>query len=199
MAVQSVVFDLGGVLVELGGVREFGDMINEPDDAQVWARWLRSPWVRDYERGRCSSEAFARGLVEEFALSSSPSEFIEQFRAWPRGLLGGAHELVSGLADSVPVAWLSNTNELHWSHQADAFQLADLFPTRFLSHELGLIKPDREIYDHVVDALSLPADAVLFFDDNQLNVDAAREAGLRSERVQGPAAAREHLERYGLL
>ena len=199
MTIRCVVFDLGGVLVELGGVRDFGDLINEPDDAEVWARWLRSPWVRDYERGRCSTEAFARGMVEEFALPGSPSEFIERFRAWPRGLMGGAKELVEGLTSRVRVACLSNTNELHWNHQSEAFELAVLFPTRFLSHELGLIKPDREVYDHVVGALSVPADAVLFFDDNQLNVDAARDTGLRAERVQGPSAASEHLERYGLL
>jgi putative hydrolase of the HAD superfamily len=199
MPIRTVAFDLGGVLVELGGVRDFGDMINEPDDTQVWERWLRSPWVRDYERGRCSTEAFALGLVDEFELTCSPGEFIERFRSWPRGLMGGAQELVRGLASRIPVACLSNTNELHWNHQADAFQLADLFPRRFLSHELGLVKPDREVYDHVVGALSVPADTVLFFDDNQLNVDAARGAGIRAERVEGPSAARTHLERYGLL
>ncbi len=52
MRIEYVVFDLGGVLVELGGVRDFGDMIGEADDERVWAPWLTSPWVRrDYERG----------------------------------------------------------------------------------------------------------------------------------------------------
>lgn len=198
MTIRCVVFDLGGVLVELGGVREFGDMIGEPDDSLVWARWLGSRWVRDYERGRCSTERFARGLVEEFGLTCSPEAFLDRFRVWPRGLMGGAHELVESLAETTPVACLSNTNELHWGHQADAFRLAELFPTRFLSHELGLVKPDREIFEHVVDALSLPADAILFFDDNRPNVDAAREAGLRAEHVQGPTGARACLVRYGL-
>lgn len=199
MAVDCVLFDLGGVLVELGGVRDFGDMINEPDDSRVWSRWLESGWVRRYERGRCSTEDFARGLVGEFGLSCSEGEFLERFRAWPRGLIGGARELVEAVASRVAVACLSNTNELHWRHQADAWRLAELFPTRFLSHELGLIKPDREIFEHVVGALALPAEAVLFLDDNQLNVDAARAAGLRAERVQGPAAARAQLGRHGVL
>ena len=199
MSIQCVVFDLGGVIVGLGGVRDFGDMINEPDDTRVWARWLSSHWVRDYERGRCSTEAFARGLVEEFELTLSSGEFVERFLTWPRGLIDGAEELVEAAASSVAVACLSNTNELHWRQQTDAQRLADLFPTRFLSHELGLIKPDREIFDHVVGALTLPADSILFFDDNQLNVDGARAAGLRAECVQGPTAARAQLARYGLL
>ena len=86
MGIDCVVFDLGGVLVELGGVRDFGDMIGEPDDEQVWERWLTNTWVRDYERGLCSSETFASGMVEQFDLETSAAEFIERFRAWPRGL-----------------------------------------------------------------------------------------------------------------
>jgi len=198
MDIRCVVFDLGGVLVELGGVREFGDMIGEPDDSLVWSRWLESPWVREYERGRCTTDAFADGLVQEFGLGCTPAEFLDRFRAWPKGLIGGATELVERVSRELPVACLSNTNALHWEHQADAFRLADLFPTRFLSHELDLIKPDREIYEHVVEALALPAESILFLDDNQPNVEAARAAGLRAERTIGPESARQHLERHGL-
>lgn len=199
MGIDCVVFDLGGVLVELGGVRDFGDMIGEPDDERVWARWLGNTWVRDYERGFCSSDTFARGMVEQFELDGTADEFIERFRAWPRGLFDGAYRLVEALASTVRVACLSNTNEVHWSRQADALRLAELFPTRFLSHELGLIKPDREIYDHVADRLDIAASSILFFDDNQLNVDAARNAGWQAVRVEGPEAARERLEQHGLL
>jgi len=199
MRIDCVVFDLGGVLVELGGVRDFGDLIGEPDDEQVWARWLSNRWVRDYERGWCSSDTFARGMVEQYQLETTADEFMEQFRAWPKGLFDGAHELVETLACSVQVACLSNTNELHWSRQSDALRLAELFPTRFLSHELGLIKPDREIYEHVVDQLDVAASSLLFLDDNQLNVDAAREAGWQAVRVQGPEQARECLQEHGLI
>ncbi len=199
MAIDCVVFDLGGVLVELGGVRDFGDMIGEADDDQVWARWLGCSWVRDYERGLCSSHTFARGMVDQYELETSADDFIERFRTWPKGLFEGAHELVETLASSVRVACLSNTNELHWSRQSDALRLHELFPTRFLSHELGLIKPDREIYEHVAERLDIASNSILFFDDNQLNVDAAREVGWRAERVQGPEEARRCLEHHGLV
>lgn len=199
MKIDCVVFDLGGVLVELGGVRDFGDMIGEPDDERVWERWLTNTWVRDYERGLCSSEAFAHGMVEQFELDDTADEFMERFRSWPRGLFPGAYEMVETLASTLRVACLSNTNELHWSRQSDALRLAELFPTRFLSHQLGLIKPDREIYEHVVDRLGIAANSILFLDDNQLNVDAARGAGWQAVRVQGAEATRECLEKRGLI
>jgi hypothetical protein len=53
VTVDWVVFDLGGGLVELDGARAFGEMIGEADDERVWERWLGSPLVRDYKRGRC--------------------------------------------------------------------------------------------------------------------------------------------------
>jgi putative hydrolase of the HAD superfamily len=197
--IRCVLFDLGGVLVELGGVRDLGEMIGEPDDGQVWARWLGSEVVRAYERGRCSTAECAVRMVEELALDTTPDAFAERFRAWPRGLFPGARELVEGLAERLQVACLSNSNELHWSHQAGAFELDRLFPTRFLSHEMGLIKPDLDVYLHVVERLALEPEAILFLDDNQPNVDAARSAGLRAERVQGPQHARTVLRRFGIL
>jgi len=51
----------------------------------------------------------------------------------------------------------------------------------------------------VLEDLDIDANSILFFDDNPLNVDAARAAGWHAERVQGPDAVRAQLERYGLL
>ena len=95
MATQLVLFDLGGVLIELGGVEEFRRLIGAGDETEVWRRWLSSPSVRRYERGLCDREAFATAMDEEHSLAMAPEEFLEIFGAWPRGLLPGAAELVS--------------------------------------------------------------------------------------------------------
>jgi len=196
---EVVLFDLGGVLVRIGGVRDFGDLIGEPDDAQVWTRWLGCPWVRDYERGLCSTEEFAVGMVERYQLDLAPALFLERFRSLPRGLFEGAPELVERLTTRIEVACLSNTNPLHWEYQLEAYGLAELFPRRFLSHEIGLIKPDRELFQHVVDELGCRAASICFLDDNQINVDAAREFGIDAHRVDGLEEARSLLADRGLL
>ena len=199
MATRAVLFDLGGVLVELGGVEHFGRLIGEGDEAVIWHTWLTSTWVRRYERGLCTREDFAAGMRDEHGLELGESEFLELFLSWPRGLFPGAEELVSTLHEAVTVACLSNTNELHWSAQQDASVLHRLFETRFLSHELGLVKPDREIFDHVLSELGLGGEQVLFLDDNQINVDGALEVGLDAQLVKGVDAARTLLRSRGLL
>jgi len=57
-----VLFDLGGVLVRLGGVDAMRVLSGIDGEDEIWRRWLTSRWVRDFERGRCSPDAFAEGL-----------------------------------------------------------------------------------------------------------------------------------------
>ncbi|MDD9933303.1 MAG: HAD-IA family hydrolase [Myxococcales bacterium] len=103
------------------------------------------------------------------------------------------------VAPRVAVACLSNSNALHWNHQRDAPVLDALFPKRFLSHELDMIKPDREVYEHMLEDLGCSPAAVCFLDDNRLNVDAALELGIDAQRVAGTEEAREALHARGLL
>lgn len=199
MATKVVLFDLGGVLIELGGVEHFGQLIGTGDESEIWRAWLTSHWVREYERGLCSREEFAAGMREEHGLTLQEEEFLELFLSWPRGLLPGALELVTGLPEAVRPACLSNTNELHWNEQQDAPVLHELFELRFLSHELGLVKPDREIFEHVLEDLGCSGSEVLFLDDNRINVDGALAVGLDAHVVKGVDGARLVLAERSLL
>jgi HAD superfamily hydrolase (TIGR01509 family) len=199
VSIEVVLFDVGGVLVQLGGVEHFGQMIGEGDEAEIWHRWLHSPWVRRYERGRCTRHEFAVGMVEENDLAIGPDEFLDAFLSWPLGLLSGAESLVRELAEDVHASCLSNSNEAHWHEQRDAPVLKALFPDPFLSFELDLIKPDREMFEHVIEAVGCPARNILFLDDNVINVDGARTLGIDAQCVVGVGPARIILAERGLL
>ena len=159
---------------------------------------LASPSVRALESGRCGAEEFGRGLVEELGLSIGPDEVVERFRAFPRGLYPGAAELVASIPDEVVTGLLSNTTALHWDGQTDADVIRGLCDHAFLSFRLGLVKPDRAIFDRVAAELGLPPPTILFIDDNRINVDGARRAGWRAEVAKGPDEARAALARHGL-
>ena len=59
--------------------------------------------------------------------------------------------------------------------------------------------PDREIYEHVIRETDLPADAILFLDDNAINVEGARAAGLNAHLALGVEGARKILTEAGVL
>ncbi|MEL6981992.1 MAG: HAD family phosphatase [Actinomycetota bacterium] len=195
--IEAVLFDMGGVLVELGPLDELlGDAM---DGEEFWPRWLASPSVRGLESGRCSVDDFARGLVEELELRITPDEVIERFAGFPRGLYPGAVEVVASVPSGIATGVLSNTNPLHWDHQNDGAIIRDLCQHAFLSYLLGAVKPDREIYDLVAAELTIEPDRILFLDDNQINVDGARAAGWQAEVAKGPAEAAAVLAANGIV
>ena len=194
--IEAVLFDLGGVIVELGGLDTF--LTRHGFEAETfWPRWLGMGAGHDFERGATSAGAFADAFVAEFGIDATPAQFLAEFAAWPSALYPGALELVA----EVPVITgsLSNTNPIHWQAQFEPWGIGAAFDRHFPSFELGLAKPHTDIFDRVVELLGMSAGQVLFLDDNQLNVDGARSAGLLAERVVGPDAARAALVRHGVL
>ncbi len=197
---EAVLFDVGGVLVELGGLEVFRTWAGVGlSDDEIWRRWLASPAVRSFERGEIAAEAFACDVVAEMGLAVAHDHFLEAFIAWPRRLLPGVEALLSRLQPELHRATLSNTNGLHWPRVMEEMGLAAHFEHHFPSHRTGRIKPDAEAFLHAVQALGCRPDAVLFLDDARPNVEAARAAGLKAEQTVGVAAAAQALEAYGLL
>lgn len=196
---EIVLFDLGGVLLEVGGVSPMRQLSGLDTDEELWARWLACRWVQRLEAGRCSAEEFAAGVVADWELPVSPADFLATFGAWVNDPFPGALELVSQTGDAVRVGCLSNTNSFQWDGHFDDLPLVGAFEFRFLSFELGLVKPDPAIFEAVAARLPAPPDRVLFLDDNAVNVDAAAAFGFVGRHVRGVGAARRALVEAGVL
>ncbi len=198
--IRVVLFDLGGVLVELSGVAALlGWMNNKLSPEELFAVWLRSPAVRAFERGQSTPELFAERLVEEISLPVTAQQFLTDFTGWPKALLPGALELVQRVSPSYVRATLSNTNMLHWSRLMDEMKLADAFDHHFASHLTGKIKPDEEAFQQVVDELECEPSSIFFIDDNLLNVEAAARVGIQAVQVKGVEGAEQALIEAGVI
>jgi FMN phosphatase YigB (HAD superfamily) len=199
-SVQVVLFDVGGVLVELTGVPALlswtGNRLTH-EEILVW--WLSSDIVRSFETGKSSPAEFADGLIRELDLPMEREDFIVEFGLWATGLFPGALDLVREIPREYTRAILSNSNVLHWPRFIDEWGLGDIFDYTFASHLIGKIKPDEDAFHHVVDALGCDASAVLFLDDNILNVEAARRIGMQAIQVKGVSDARGVLYEAGVL
>lgn len=168
---RIILFDIGGVLIRLNDpVRNFGLSFGK---SEFFRRWLLSPSVRAFERGDMVAEEFTSAVLEDLELSYGPAEFLERFLAWPGGPFPYAIDLVRRIDSRYPCGLMSNTNPLHWPAMGidDAFD--GRFDHLFLSYETGLVKPDQEAFQHVIDSLGIAPSEILFFDDSPLNVSAA--------------------------
>ncbi len=198
--IDTIVFDIGGVLVELSGVAQMLDWCGGTlSEEELWRRWLASPGVRRFESGRSNAAEFASAVRQEFALRVDSEEFLRAFCAWPKALYPGSRELLRALAPRYRLASLSNTNALHWHYVCHDLGLADCFHHHFPSHETGRMKPDREAFEHVVERLGAAPNHILFFDDNRANVEVARQVGMQAYRVRGIDETGATLRSLGLL
>jgi glucose-1-phosphatase len=132
-------------------------------------------------------------------LPISPQQFLENFRRWLAAPFPGADDLVCSVKKKLPVGCLSNTNQVHRDEAVVGWPLVDLFDFRFLSFQIGLLKPDAEVFDYAARAAGLSPSRILFLDDNLINFEAAREAGFEAIQVRGVDQARTSLDARGLL
>jgi HAD superfamily hydrolase (TIGR01509 family) len=198
--VEVVLFDLGGVLVDFVGIAEMRALAGIDDHEEATRRWLACRWMRAFERGECATGDFAEGVVADWELPVDAPVFLDLFAGWLRDPLPGAAELVAEVeAAGVAVGCLSNTNAFHWDRCAAHWSFINDMEHRYLSYELGLVKPDRELFDRVSELAEVPPDRILFLDDNTPNVEGALAAGFRSAQTRGVAAARRALVESGVL
>ena len=194
-----MLFDLGGVLIDVPGVHAMLELTGMASEDDLWRRWLTCQWVRRFESGSCSKAEFAHGVVTDWQLDLSPAAFLEAFRNWPNGPLPGAAQLVTDTKARVITGCFSNTNALHWDDHISTWPLLDLLDHWFLSFEMGMLKPDVAAFTQVAALLPVPAERVLFLDDNALNVAGAAAAGFATARAVGVDEARERLVEAGVL
>jgi len=198
-SIRWVLFDLGGVLVEIGGVVATITGALGPDSTEdPWEAWLKSPAVWDWETGVTTNEEFAKQLVTELEMSVSPEDFLADCATWVLGTFDGIPQMLDDLRGRVGLACLSNTNPLHWPIIQERLRLHEALDRCFLSYQLGMGKPDPATFLRVVEELGCAPAEILFIDDNRLNVEGAREAGLRAERAFGGEAVRRVLRDAGL-
>ena len=174
---QLILFDMVGVLVRMRGAPELLAWIEDRlTPAELWQWWIDSPAVVAFETGRMSGEDFAAYAVRELQLPLSAAEFLTTMVDWFDGPFPETHETLAALYGRFPLAILSNSNALFYE-KLRTMDLLPFFGQTFFSHLTGLLKPNPDAFTQVVEQSGVPADKILFFDDNKYNVDAARELG----------------------
>lgn len=195
-----ILFDLGGVLVELPERPIPADWAERtPSSGNKLSDWLTSPAAKAFEKGEISASQFGEEIVSEMKLSIAPEDLLTYFTFWPKGLFPGTKALIGRIPPHFSLAIFSNTNELHWPRLMTEMELEGCFDYYFASFKIGMAKPDPAAFRYVVKALSCEPAEILFLDDSRMNVDAARLVGMKAERVSGIGQVAKVLAENGAL
>jgi putative hydrolase of the HAD superfamily len=183
------IFDLGNVIVDIDFNRVMG----------VWSDYSRVPLANlqksfvigdafhRHERGQISDEEFAAAVCREMGMALSFDQFAAGWQAVFVALRPEVIAVMKQLREKGHrVVVLSNTNRLHTHFWPGEYpQIAEAADKIYLSQEMGMRKPDAEIYLQLLEEEAFSADQAIFFDDNADNINGAQRLGITSILVTG--------------
>jgi len=181
--IKVLLFDLGRVLVDFDHSRSAKRIAAfcAKTPKEIYELFFESGVTAKFESGKITPQDFYLQVKEMLDLKLSYASFepiwndIFFLSAKNRSVFG----LVNNLRANYKTAMLSNINVLHYEYLKNNFPVFEVFDKVFLSFQLGLIKPDKEIYNLVIRQLKVNAQEIFYTDDRPELVESARSLGIR--------------------
>ena len=186
MPIKAIIFDLGGVLVELEFERFFKDVIQisplkKPGSFLMLEFWRQSD---TYHQGTISNEDFYHQACELLQICALDQE--DFFNSFNSVVAQKNDELVSLLeklkkSNNYKLICLSNVNESHWEFlRSKDWKFLDYFDELILSFKVHLTKPDPRIFELAIEKAGCKPEEILYIDDGLNNVRSATSIGINS-------------------
>jgi putative hydrolase of the HAD superfamily len=198
---QALVFDLGGVLVDIDFNRALGAWatLSALHEHELRHSFRFDHAYERHERGEITAHEYFAHLESALQLSASAQQIEAGWNAIFVREMTETRTLVEKARQRLPCYAFTNTNASHMRRWSALYpQVVSSFDRIFASHQMGLRKPERAAFDHICRALSLAPQAILFFDDSSANVQAARDAGLQGVLVRTPEDVADALHAVGV-
>jgi putative hydrolase of the HAD superfamily len=189
--ISAIVFDLGGVLLNLDQdrtLRAFGrygldlEMVND-----------QSSLFTDFETGKIRDIDFRQGIQTALKGTITNAQIDEAWNAMLLFMVEERFGLVEQLKSKYDIYLLSNTNSIHidWfrAYLDETFgqeRWNRLFKHQFLSYEIGLRKPHTNIYEYVLGEINCEPQQVVFIDDSLQNLKGAAQVGMHTVHARNP-------------
>jgi 2-haloacid dehalogenase len=199
---QAVVFDLGGVLIDWNPRHLYRKMFD--GDEEAMERFLSEICTSEWNARQDEGRPFAEATEELVTRHPEQAEFIRAFfDRWPE-MLGGAIEQTVEILDELKrtgyeIYALSNWSAETFPHARKSFQFFDWFELTVISGQVGLVKPNRKIFDFLLEKTGRRAEECVFIDDSTTNVIAARSFGFDAIHFCSPQQLRDELMNRGIL
>lgn len=206
--IKNIIFDLGDVILNIDvpvASLSFAKLSGK-EQQEILRLFKENDLFRKFETGHLDEAGF-RNYIRELLISPDwTDEMIDT--AWNSLLLDlppERIELLKNLRRNYRLFLLSNTSSIHITRVNKILEAAtgikkldELFEKVFVSYEMGLMKPDPQIYQEVLDQAGLVAEETLFLDDNLDNIKGAQTLGIDTIHVQKPTTILEYLKDYAV-
>ena len=184
--IKNVIFDLGGVIlnVKYENVIQNFKNLGIKESFSFYNQKYQKEFFNLLETGKIDSISFIKEMKKH--CKSSEKEII---KAWNSIILDLPYERVKILKDlskNYNLFLLSNTNQIHINHikqkigKERYLDLYGTFDKVYYSHEIGLRKPDEEIFKFVIKKEKIIPTETFFIDDSIQHTNSAKKLGIKT-------------------
>ncbi len=202
-AIELVLFDLGGVLIDWEPRRLYRKIFADEAAMEAFLGTVCTPaWNLELDRGR----PFAEGVAELVERHPDQRAAIEAYQVRWIEMIGGPIDPTVSLLEDLKTHGRALRALTNWSAETfplvrhdPAYAFLDHFETIYVSGELGMIKPEDDIFHHVLDDVGMAAERILFIDDSAKNIATADRLGFATHQFASPAGLEAELRRRALV
>lgn len=190
--VKNIIFDWGGVIININyqasidAFNQLGNLKFENYYTQATQQHLFDL----FETGKISEAEFLSEIKNEFGNGLSDENIVGAWCAMLKDIPRNRIETLKRLGKKYRIFLLSNTNSIHeriivkrLNHEL-GFEFFSLFEKVYLSHRVGMRKPNANIFEHVLKENNLDCSETLFIDDSEQHVVGASKVGISSFHLQ---------------
>lgn len=201
---KNIILDLGGVLLNIDyhktknafqylGFEEFDKMYSQYSADAVFAQ---------LETGVISNQVFYETMIQRSGGRISEPSITLAWNAMLLNFRTETLEFLEKLSEKYSLFLLSNTNAIHLAAFEEIFRaetgkdsLNNYFKKAYYSHEVGLRKPNEDIFEFVLADANIEASETLFIDDSYNNIETAGRLGFKTHLLL-PGEKVETLQGY---
>lgn len=194
-----IVFDLGNTLIKLDhniAVRKLESRF-AIDPKAAYELFFDSSLTRLFETGSISPEEFYGKATKTLRIEIPYDEFMDIWNDifWEDKDSCALARRLKGL---YKLYLLSNVNKAHFEYIKKKFDIIEIFDEVIVSFMIGAMKPDRKIFEDVVERAGGDRAGLLYIDDREDLIREAKALGIDSIRFEGASSLKEELKKKGI-
>ncbi len=198
--IKAVFFDLGNVILPVDGYRLAKKLAGFSSISQdkMLDLFTKDAIINDFEKGALSPREWFRKMIFHCKLRGlGYGRFVQAFNDI-FDLNTPVTQLIRQLKKGYKVGLISNTNHLHATYLIRKYKFFNDFDRMWLSHRIGIRKPDPKIFKLAVSQFAVKPDQSIFIDDLRANVRGATKIGMKGIVYRGFAPLTQDLKKMGV-